>query len=232
MTLMMQMVFREHLNHQLVRFNNALRHLSDLIRNLSDEEKFGEAERFSITEYFEKMVSESIDSGENIAYNIEADVIEKYLIKKLYDYSNHMKASAEKKDDDFMKDEYSFPLHWTYVNMSQLDLDRMVQNIIENAHKHGFTDSTRDDYMIWINLSVDEKRDMYIIDFMNNGTPLPEGMTKARYGIKGEKAGLTSGTGSGGYIVKSIVTHYGGDYDVLCKDGITIIRIFLPIATV
>lgn len=223
---------QEHLNHQLVRFNNALRHLSDLIRNLSDEEKFGEAERFSITEYFEKMVSESIDSGENIAYNIEADVIEKYLIKKLYDYSNHMKASAEKKDDDFMKDEYSFPLHWTYVNMSQLDLDRMVQNIIENAHKHGFTDSTRDDYMIWINLSVDEKRDMYIIDFMNNGTPLPEGMTKARYGIKGEKAGLTSGTGSGGYIVKSIVTHYGGDYDVLCKDGITIIRIFLPIATV
>ena len=223
---------KQHLNHQLFRFSDALGHLSDIIDHLSDEEKFGEPERFSITDYFEKIVSESMDNGGNLAFEIDADKVGKYLINKLNDYTEHMKGFAKEKDKDFINREYPFPLHWTYVNIAPLDLDRMVQNIIENARIHGFTDPSRTDYMIWINLSVDEKRDMYQIDFMNNGTPLPEGMTKSRYGIKGEKAGLKAGTGSGGYIVKSIVTHYGGDYDVLCKDGITIIRVFLPIATV
>jgi signal transduction histidine kinase len=73
---------------------------------------------------------------------------------------------------------------------------------------------------------------MYQIDFNNNGNPLLDGMTKSRFGIRGEKAGLTAGSGSGGYIVKSIVNHYGGDYDIFCKDGITTVRILLPIATI
>jgi len=122
----------------------------------------------------------------------------------------------------------------SYVMIAPLDFDRMVQNILENARKHGFTDSTRSNYMIWIMISVDEKRNMYVIDFNNNGTPLPEGMTKERYGIKGEKAGLNGGTGSGGYIVRSIVTHYGGDYDVFYNDEnqLTTVRVYLPIATI
>ena len=66
----------------------------------------------------------------------------------------------------------------------------------------------------------------------NNGTPLPDGMTKERYGLKGERAGITGGTGAGGFIVKSIVNHYGGDYDVFYNDGMTTIRIYLPIATI
>ena len=224
---------QQHLDHQLIRFTNALGHLSDLIRHLSDEEKFGEPERFSLVDHFEKMVSEAISNGGNLAFYLDEGAIEKYLIKKIYEYGEHMKESAKKKDEEFMKGEYSFPLHWTYVNIAPLDFERMVQNILENARKHGFTDPTRSDYEIWIVLSVDEKRDMYVIDFKNNGSPLPEGMTKERYGIKGEKAGLNGGTGSGGYIVKSIVTHYGGDYDVFYNDEnqLTTVRIYLPIAT-
>ena len=223
---------QEHLRHQLTRFRDALGHLSDIIEHLSDEEKFGEPERFSIIDYFEKLINESINNNCDVAFNIDSDAVEKYLKKKLYEWSDHIITSAKAKDQEFEKGEYSFPTHWSYAIIAPLDFDRMVQNILENARKHGFTDQTRTDYMIWINLSVDEKRDMYIIDFMNNGTPMPNGMTKARYGLKGEKAGLTGGTGSGGYIVKSIITHYGGDYDVFYKDGITTIRIYLPIATI
>lgn len=223
---------QEHLSRQLIRFRDALGHLSDIIEHLSDEEKFGNPERFSIMDYFEKLINESINNQSDVAFNIDSDAVEEYLKKKLYEFRNHIIASTKAKDLEFEKGEFSFPTHWTYANIAPLDFDRMVQNILENARKHGFTDQTRTDYMIWINLSVDEKRDMYIIDFMNNGTPLPDGMTKARYGLKGEKAGLTGGTGSGGYIVKSIITHYGGDYDVFYKDGITTIRIYLPIATI
>jgi nitrogen-specific signal transduction histidine kinase len=54
-------------------------------------------------------------------------------------------------------------------------------------------------------------------------------MTKDRFGIRGEKAGLTGGTGQGGHIIKSIVEHYGGDYDVFQDDASTVVRIYLPI---
>ena len=117
-----------------------------------------------------------------------------------------------------------------YVEIAPIDLRRMVTNIIENARKHAFTDKSRRDYYLGIDLSLNEKTGMYQIDFSNNGNPLPEGMTKEKYGIRGEKAGKTAGTGSGGYIVKSIAEHYGGDYDVFTKEGITTIRIYLPLA--
>jgi signal transduction histidine kinase len=39
-------------------------------------------------------------------------------------------------------------------------------------------------------------------------------MDKERYGTKGAKGVDSNGTGTGGYIVKSITRHYGGDYDV------------------
>ena len=55
-------------------------------------------------------------------------------------------------------------------------------------------------------------------------------MDKERFGIKGEKAGLTGGTGCGGNIIKNIVTHYGGDYDIFQDELSTVVRIWLPIA--
>jgi len=225
---------KQHLNHQLIRFRDALSHLSDLIEHLSDEEQFGEAERFSITDYFQNLVSETKNNGYDIEYFMDSGAIENYLKVKVNEYLEHVKALSDAQDEEFKKRGYTFPMHWSYTMIAPLDFDRMVQNVLENARKHGFTDPTRSDYKLWIILGVDEKRDMYVIDFKNNGTPLPEGMTKERYGIKGEKAGLNGGTGSGGYIVRSIVTHYGGDYDVFYNDEnqLTTVRVYLPIATI
>ena len=223
---------KKHLNHQLIRFRNALSHLSDIIEHLSDEEKFGSPERFSITDYFEELISGSLDYNYKIEYYQDSRAIQNYLMPKVIEWLENTIASAEAKDKGCMNGENAFPMHWTYTMIAPLDFDRMVQNILENARKHGFTDSSRSDYKIWIIFSVDEKRDMYVIDFKNNGTPLPDGMTKERYGLKGERAGITGGTGSGGYIVKSIVNHYEGDYDVFYKDDMTTIRVWLPIATI
>ena len=113
--------------------------------------------------------------------------------------------------------------------VSSNDMQRLVSNIIDNARKHGFTDPSRKDYEVKVRLSIDAQKNMFQIDFCNNGTPLPEGMNKVRYGIKGEKAGKTAGTGIGGNYVKSFVDHYGGDYDIFMEDGWTVVRICLPI---
>ena len=223
---------KQNLNRQIVRFGDALGHLSDIIEHLSDEEKFGEEEKLSIIDYFEKLASESRNNKNDISLFIDSGTIVRYLNTKLPKPFDRQDTFVKAKNKEYLKRELAFIKHWTYIMISSLDFDRLTLNILENARKHGFTDSKRTDYMIWINLSVDEKRDMYIIDFLNNGTPLPNGMTKERYGMKGEKAGLTGGTGSGGYIVKSIVTHYGGDFDLVCVRSNTIVRIYLPIAKI
>lgn len=119
-----------------------------------------------------------------------------------------------------------------YVYIAPVDLKRLITNIIDNARHHGFYGKDKSDCIISINVRVDNQRNNYIIDFSNNGCPLPIGMTKERYGLKGEKAGINGGTGNGGYIVKSIVEHYGGDYDIFSKDNLTTIRIYLPIYSI
>lgn len=59
---------------------------------------------------------------------------------------------------------------------------------------------------------------------------MPVGMDKFRYGLKGEKGAKSSGSGLGGYRVKSITRHFGGDYDVFCNGvhNLTTIRVYFP----
>ena len=126
-------------------------------------------------------------------------------------------------------DEKKIKVHPT-VWIAKNDLQRVVSNILNNAQKHGFVDSGRQDYEVNIQLTFNSEKGMYQIDFRNNGRPLPDGMNKMRYGIKGEKAGLTAGTGLGGSVVKSIVNYYKGDYDIFMDGEWTVVRVYLPIA--
>ena len=122
------------------------------------------------------------------------------------------------------------------VSIASVDFNRLISNIIGNAKQHGFTDCNRKDYEILIKLSADLKKDMYVIDFCNNGKPFPINMDKFKYGIDGEKAGITAGSGKGGSRVKKICQHYHGDYDlgIMSERGQewTYVRIMLPIQQV
>ena len=92
-----------------------------------------------------------------------------------------------------------------------MDFVRLSQNIVSNAVKRGFVKDEAD-YALNITLSVEN--DFFVIDFCNNGEPLPDGMDRKRYGTKGAKGVNSDGSGIGGYIVKSITQHYGGDFDI------------------
>ena len=98
-----------------------------------------------------------------------------------------------------------------YLKIGKVDFVRLVQNIVSNAIKRGFV-KNHSEYALHITLSVEN--DFFVIDFSNNGEPLPDGMDKVRYGTKGAKGANSDGSGTGGYVVKIITQHYGGDYDI------------------
>ena len=182
-----------------------------------------------IHKYFSQLVShyDFETHGFEMKYECDSSALEEIgfargnSVSKEYSMLNGLISfKYEKSSDDFA----------LFTHIASIDLDRLVTNIVENAREHGFTNNKRNDYMVRINLSVDPKRRMFQIDFINNGTPLPSGLDKLRYGMRGEKAGATGRSGNGGYVVKSVVEHYKGDFDVFMDDMGTVIRVLLPIS--
>lgn len=115
------------------------------------------------------------------------------------------------------------------IFISKVDFSTLATTILENAVSHAFIGESTD-YKVLITLSYNAVKDVFTIDFKNNGNPMPQGMDKFRYGLKGEKGAKSHGTGLGGYRVKSITRHYDGDYDVFCNriQNTTTIRVIFP----
>ena len=215
------------MREEVLNQEKAIESLSELLSIFTRESKFGEPEIVNIDRY----LMENYFDGDN--YTVDFDTDYKALanygfnIPDVYlnfDYSKGFKAFHEACPDY---------VEGINVHIALDDLKRLCDNIVFNAIRHGFTDPSRKDYSIDIQLTVDQERDMFQIDFVNNGNPLPKGLDKLRYGLKGEKAGVTAGTGEGGYIVRSITEHYGGDYDIFSETSgnvsLTTVRVFLPI---
>ena len=221
--------FMQGMKEEIANQKTAIDSLTTILKIFSREDQFGTPEIINI----DKFLVENYPDGHNYHSEIEPD----YQALANYGFtipdtllSNNI--NGEKNWQEYLKDvpDYAEGIN---VFMAKDDLQRLCDNIFSNAVKHGFTDPKREDYSIWVKLTVDEERDMFQIDFINNGTPFPKGLDKLRYGLRGEKGGITAGTGEGGYIVRSIVEHYGGDYDLLTqKDQDCIwstVRINLPI---
>lgn len=217
------------LNDLLDKQKTALDCLSSMIDRLADEDVFGIPERFNIDKYFHDLeVNHPSTSKFDIQCDIDISAMEEYgfIPTENLDFLNN--------SNEFLSNIRSSEVEFRdlYIKIAPNDFDILVSNIIANAEKHGFIDNSREDYEIQIDVSIDAKKDMFQIDFRNNGELLPKRMTKERFGLKGERAGTTGGTGIGGYRIKSIVKHYGGDYDIFCepdKPMPVTIRIYLPI---
>lgn len=208
--------FLQQIRKLLDNFRDSLRELSTMLDNLSKEELFGLPEPIDIQDFLLKLEHRHQADGYKILTILDLRALRDYRDK----IAKAMGISVSLEDNDS-----TVPM----IYISRNDLQRMVNNILDNANKHGFTDPNRKDYEIQVWVSIDADKRMFQFDFRNNGNPLPEGMNKMRYGIKGEKAGQTGGTGLGGNYVKSFVEHYGGDYDIFMENGWTVVRIYLPI---
>ena len=222
--------FMDGMKEEVANQKAAIDSLTNILKIFSRESQFGEPEIINI----DKFLSENYPDGENYLSEIDRDyqALANYGFEIPEELLSTYNLADRRNCLEYLNDcpDYAEGIN---IFMAKDDLQRLCDNIFSNAIKHGFTDPKRKDYSIWVKLTVDADKDMFQIDFTNNGTPLPKGLDKLRFGLRGEKAGVHAGTGEGGYIVKSIVNHYGGDYDIFTeKDGEeiwTTIRIYLPI---
>ena len=92
-------------------------------------------------------------------------------------------------------------------------LTTVLDNIIANAVKHGFTNPERKDYAIRIEFrnAVIDDRDMVEFIVANNGEKLPAGMSADRMFTWG----MGSGTGLGSWQTKNIIEHFGGSIEFI-----------------
>lgn len=221
--------FVQGMKEEIANQKTAIDSLTTILKIFSREDQFGTPEIINI----DKFLVENYPDGHNYHSEIEPDF--QALANYGFTIPDTLLSNTMTGDKSWQQSLNEIPDFAEDINvfMAKDDLQRLCDNIFSNAVKHGFTDPKREDYSIWVKLTVDEERDMFQIDFTNNGTPFPKGLDKIRYGLRGEKGGITAGTGEGGYIVRSIVEHYGGDYDLLTqKDQDSIwstVRIYLPI---
>lgn len=94
------------------------------------------------------------------------------------------------------------------VEINENDMSTVFDNIIANAAKWGFTDETRKDYRIRIEVSdgMIDNRKAARITVSNNGEPIHPSVDRKRF----FEWGYGSGTGIGTWQLKDIIEHYGG----------------------
>lgn len=90
------------------------------------------------------------------------------------------------------------------IYISKNDFEEIYNNLLENSIKHGFIDQNKK-YVFRVTISL---TDNFIkINFENNGKPFPVGIADSIL-VKGEKAGVTGGTGIGLWKVSEIAKHF------------------------
>lgn len=99
------------------------------------------------------------------------------------------------------------------INVCKEDFFQVLDNIVANAKRYGFTES-RPDYCICFEMEDirDAKMPMVAIHVKNNGNPLPTGIKPEQVFMYGE--GSSQGTGIGGWQIKQIVEGMGGKVEL------------------
>jgi nitrogen fixation/metabolism regulation signal transduction histidine kinase len=157
-----------------------------------------------------------------------ADNLHEHGAAERFDVLEHLCALA-RETHKYRVEIESNGLREATVMVNPEEMKDAIGNILRNAEVHGFIDPSRTDYILRIDIRFSSDGGSYVIDFFDNGAPLPEGMNKSRFGLYGEKAGATAGTGLGGYRIADVARRIGGDYDLFNTESGVVVRLILPV---
>ncbi len=116
------------------------------------------------------------------------------------------------------KNTRDFPNHGDFaVNLDEAAFEIAISNLFSNAFKHGFEDAGFENRFLCM-FSCQEAYDgsmWVILDIMNNGKPMPEGMTTEKFIELGGSMGETKGSGIGGFLVHKIIENHAGKFRLM-----------------
>lgn len=179
-----QMTLEELVN----KVNGNLERVVNLITDLTNLGSYGEPEDISIAEFCNEYETRHVGTNDfEIVWPNNRDVA-------------HNLVEEEK-------------LH---VSFSRNELYTVFDNIISNACKHGFYGREGESNVIRIEFEpvVNEDMEYVYIRFLNNGNPLHSDINPASVFEWGRKSSRSTGTGVGGWHIKQIVDHYGGEVEI------------------
>lgn len=98
---------------------------------------------------------------------------------------------------------------------------KMLDNIVENAVKHAFTNSINEDFKnnLKIELLYDFKEFNVQINISNTGTPLPKGLTLDAVTRRGSSSGDNAGDGIGLWYVNEVMKIHNGNFNFTDETG-------------
>ena len=162
----------------------------DMVNKFTDLENYSDEESIQINEFLE-------DYCRHILTN------EKYRIT--LDLTDDIYWTTPSEDTD---EEEGFTLT---VKIGRAELIQILDNLITNANKHGFTDPNRMDYEIRLTTEVETKdTPTLLLKVANNGEPVSRSIPIEQLFTWGISNGKTEGSGLGCWQAKTIAEHYNG----------------------
>lgn len=170
-------------SHTIESLNTSLKALKIEVNNLQTEDTFELASSVDLKSLLEEILNNYDNKSTNFHIDYTLDV---------------MQFESENIAD-------------ILVMCSEKSLRELLNNIFENAEKHGFRDKDKN-YTISIKLFIENGK--IVLEILNDGLPFPKGLRKD-LGIKGQKAGETGNTGIGVWKIIEIAKHYNFEYKII-----------------
>ncbi len=98
------------------------------------------------------------------------------------------------------------------MNIDKKQFAVAINNLLNNAIRHGFIDSGKK-YQMVFQIVQDDHFDILVVK--NDGNPFPEDFTIEKYKQPYQYAGKNGHSGLGGYIINRVVENHGGVMDLI-----------------
>lgn len=123
--------------------------------------------------------------------------------------------------EDYVNDKTPEVTAHAILNINLDLLDILIQNLLDNAEKHGELEKTKNGEVVigfeedHIGLSKDSDGLRIAISVKNNGKPMKKNITKKAFWQKGFTTNKKTGSGYGGAIIKNVCENFNWDFELI-----------------
>ena len=181
--------------------------VKSVFKELTDDLNIGKKEIFEIKDFIEKY-----------SFNHKTKKVS-FEIKKEFDHKSFLLKSNEKIS--------------TNISFNRDNLKEIIDLVIENAERHGFSKKQKSTNEIVIRVAYPPDSGYILLSIKNNGQPMRIDFTEEHFFANGIFSGETGNTGIGGFRIKEIIEKLGGKVHLINNPQSEYpveIQIYLPIS--